>query len=161
LTSYRSNTTLRDLGPTPSPDQLVTLTTNTPSSEHGSSTLDVGYYSSEARTSIILLSPVLTIRARCTIDTNLLPAVENLDSWHLKLTSIASKVRFDGMTTSQAPRLYTKLLLGISPVRGLHLKDNFSRLRSLSSSGAPHQQLLDMAHMALLSWGLHAARVLG
>jgi hypothetical protein len=33
-------------------------------------------------------------------------------------------------------------------------------LRSLSSSGAPHQQLLDVAHVTLLSRGLHAARVL-
>jgi hypothetical protein len=31
-TSYGLNTTLRDLGPTPSPDQFVTPTTNTPSS---------------------------------------------------------------------------------------------------------------------------------
>jgi hypothetical protein len=36
---------------------------------------------------------------------------------HLKLTSVASKVRSDGMTTSQAPRLDAKLLLGISPAR--------------------------------------------
>jgi hypothetical protein len=43
------------------------------------------------------------------------------------------------MTTSQTPRLDAELLLGISPARGLHSnyysKDNFSRLRSLSSSG--------------------------
>jgi hypothetical protein len=41
------------------------------------------------------------------------------------------------------------------------LEDNFNMLHSLSSSGAPHQQVLDVTHMALLSWGLHATRVLG
>jgi hypothetical protein len=39
---------------------------------------------------------------------------------HLKSTSVTSKVRSDGTTTSQAPRLNAKLLLGISPPRGLH-----------------------------------------
>jgi hypothetical protein len=43
----------------------------------------------------------------------------------------------------------------------LLLEDNSSRLRLLSSSGAPYQHLLNVAHMALLSQGLHAARVLG
>jgi hypothetical protein len=78
---------------------------------------------------------------------------------HLKSTLVAPKVRSDGTTTSQASRLDAKLLLGISPARGL-LEDNFSMLCSLSSSGAPHQSLLDVAHTALLSRGLHAARVL-
>jgi hypothetical protein len=43
----------------------------------------------------------------------------------------------------------------------LLLEDDSSRLRLLSSSGDPYQQLLDVAHTALLSRGLHAARVLG
>jgi hypothetical protein len=43
----------------------------------------------------------------------------------------------------------------------LLLEDDSSRLRLLSSLGALYQQLLDMAHMVLLSRGLHAARVLG
>jgi hypothetical protein len=50
-----TNTNLRDLGPTPSPNQFVTPTTNNPSTEHDNSTLNVGYYSSEARTSINLV----------------------------------------------------------------------------------------------------------
>jgi hypothetical protein len=44
---------------------------------------------------------------------------------------------------------------------GIQLENNFNMLRSLSSSGAPHQSLLDVAHIALLSRGLHVARVLG
>jgi hypothetical protein len=35
----------------------------------------------------------------------------------------------------------------------LLLEDNFSRLCSLSSSRAPHQQLLNVAHTTLLSRG--------
>jgi hypothetical protein len=68
------------------------------------------------------------------------------------------------MATSQTPQLDAKLLLGISPAQGLHtkllLEDNFSRLRSLSSSVALHQQLLDLAYTTLLSWAVHVARVL-
>jgi hypothetical protein len=41
-----------DLGSTPSPDKFVTPTTDTLAQEYGSSILDVGYYSSEARTSL-------------------------------------------------------------------------------------------------------------
>jgi hypothetical protein len=42
----------------------------------------------------------------------------------------------------------------------LLLEGDSSRLRLLSSSRAPYQQPLDVAHTALLSRGLHAARVL-
>jgi hypothetical protein len=57
------------------------------------------------------------------------------------------------MATSQAQRLDTKLLLGNSPARGaelkLLLKNNSSKLRSLSSSGPLQQLLLDVAHTTL------------
>jgi hypothetical protein len=69
------------------------------------------------------------------------------------------------MATFQAPRLdaeiTTRNLSSSGAALNILLKDNFNMLRSLSSSGAPYQQLLDVAHMALLSRGLHAARVLG
>jgi hypothetical protein len=48
---------------------------------------------------------------------------------HLKSTLVACKVRFDGTATSQAPRLDAKLLLGISPSRGLH-STYYSRITS-------------------------------
>jgi hypothetical protein len=69
------------------------------------------------------------------------------------------------MATFQARRLNaeitTRNLSSSGAALNILLKDNFSMLRSLSSSGAPYQQLLDVAYMALLSRGLHTARVLG
>jgi hypothetical protein len=69
------------------------------------------------------------------------------------------------MATFQAPRLdaeiTTRNLSSSGAALNILLKDNFSMLLSLSSSGDPYQQLLDVAHMALLSRGLHATRVLG
>jgi hypothetical protein len=58
------------------------------------------------------------------------------------------------------PNYYSETLQ-LGAALKLLLEDNFSRLRSLPISGAPHQQILDVAHTALLSRGLHAARVLG
>jgi hypothetical protein len=64
--------------------QACNPTASTLGSEHNSHTLDVGYYSSEARTSINPVVSELTIRARRTIDIDLLPAVENPDSWRTR-----------------------------------------------------------------------------
>jgi hypothetical protein len=53
-----------------------------------------------------------------------------------KSTSVTSKVRFDGMATSQAPRLDAKLLFRISPARELH-SNYYSRI---TSAGFAHSQ---------------------
>jgi hypothetical protein len=69
------------------------------------------------------------------------------------------------MATFEAPRLYAEIttqnLSSSGAALNILLEDNFSILRLLSNSGALYQQLLNVAHMALLSRGLHAARVLG
>jgi hypothetical protein len=55
---------------------------------------------------------------------------------HLKSTSVASKVRYDGTPTSQAPRLDAKLLFRISLAWGLH--SNY--YSTITSSGFARSQ---------------------
>jgi hypothetical protein len=119
------------------------------------------------KSTIVVASKVRSAR-QSKVDFGFQVTFSKLTSRGTNSTSVfksCSKVRSDGTTTSQAPRLNAKLLLEISPTRGATLKllleHNVSRLRSLSCSGAPHQQLLDVAHTALLPRGLHAAIVLG
>jgi hypothetical protein len=52
------------------------------------------------------------------------------------------------MLHGSTPNYYSESLQ-LGAALKLLLEDNFSRLRSLLSSRAPHQQLLDMAHTAL------------
>jgi hypothetical protein len=73
----------------------------------------------------ILMSALLTSK----VDFGFQVAFSILFYQHLKSTSVASKVRSDGTTTSQAPRLNTKLLLEISPARELH-SNYYSRITS-------------------------------
>jgi hypothetical protein len=65
-----SNTRTKGLGSTPSPDQFVTPTTNNPSTGTRQLELDVGYYFSEAWTSINLVVSCANHPSPQTIDTN-------------------------------------------------------------------------------------------